>query len=161
MNEQRVGGIDPGPRSGLVILHIARSGRNPGDIFRLERGSHLTWQRVVAESTHVAIEKYVRGRASVKFSDSAAQLETQEIAVAAHRAAIAGKRPAQVLPAGSVKPWADDDRLRAYLVGARTRGAQDDRPTLYEMSRGGGGHDRDATRHALNFAVKLGLLPHR
>jgi hypothetical protein len=153
-----VGGIDPGPRPGLVVLHTWRE-----QIVRLERGPHLSWERVVASCSHVAVERYVRGRASVRSKDSSAQLLTAEMARAACQAAVEAGRVLQALPAGAVKPWADDERLRSYLVGVQPRANQHDeqRPTLYEMSRGGGGHDRDATRHALNFAVKLGILPKR
>jgi hypothetical protein len=152
-----VGGIDPGPRPGLIVLHI-RDQR----LIRVERGAHLSVARVVASSTFVAIEKYVRGTASVRRADSGAQLLTAKMAQEACEAAVAAQRTFQALPAGSVKPWADDERLRSYQIGVLNKGsAEDARPTLFEATRGQGGHDRDAARHALNFAVKLGLLPKR
>jgi hypothetical protein len=152
-----VGGIDPGPRPGLIVLHI-RDQR----LIRVERGPHLSVSRVVASSTHVAIERYVRGVASVRRADSAAQLLTEQMARDACQAAVDAQRPFQALPAGSVKPWADDERLRSYQVGVLNRGSSEDsRPNLLELTRGQGGHDRDAARHALNFAVKLGILPRR
>ena len=46
-------------------------------------------------------------------------------------------------PAGVVKPWATDDRLRAYGCYVT------------------GNHHRDAVRHALYAAVRAGYLPRR
>lgn len=152
----RVGGIDPGPRPGLVVLHIADR-----RVYRVERGPHLMWQRIVACADYVAVEAYVRGRASVRSANAGAQQLTAEIAHAASEAARASGRTWTMLPAGVVKPWATDDRLRAYRVGEDPRHPQAERPTLYELTRGGGGHDRDAARHALRFAVTLGLLDRR
>lgn len=152
----RVGGIDPGPKPGLVILHVAG-----GRLVRVERGQHLTWQRVVAESTHVQVERYMRGRASVRSLNAGAQLLTQEMARAACEAAAKSGRVLQALPAGVVKPWATDDRLRDYRIGYHAGTGQDAQASVYELTRGGGGHDRDAARHALYMAVRLGLLPKR
>lgn len=151
MSTQSVGGIDPGPRPGLVILHL-----EGGRLVRLERGEHLTWQRVVASSSHVALEAFVRGRQRTQ--DGAAQVLTASMVKDVSRACADASRVWTALPAGVVKPWADDERLRSYGI---TGGRGHVEATVYELTRGGGGHDRDAARHALRFAVTLGFLPKR
>jgi hypothetical protein len=150
-----VGGIDPGPRPGLVILHLEDQ-----RIVRLERGAHLSWRTVVECSDYVAVERYVRGGRSARMADGAAQHATELMARQVCAAVTEAGKVLQALPAGAVKPWADDERLRAYAVETAT-GVVAHWPTVYAETRGGGGHDRDAARHALNLAVKLNLLPKR
>ena len=133
-------GIDPGVTTGLCLLTI--QGRR---IVALTRGADLepVGSRIPWVD-YVAIERVVIGNATVRRTRGgtvAALTKAEGWAAEARKY----ERPLQYMPAGNVKPWASDAQLKAW--------------GLYDLTAGGGGHDRDACRHALFMAVRRGLLP--
>lgn len=130
-------GIDPGPRPGAVLLQIAG-----GMVVHAGRLRPDQIEDLIPAADLVALERFIVGRGTVR-KTKAGTLETlaqiEQFRAVTHRA---GVRLVEY-PAGTVKPWATDDRLRAFGCYVP------------------GDHDRDAARHALFAAVRSKLLPRR
>lgn len=138
----RIIGIDPGPKPGLVVLHVCDE-----HIVRVTKldGPALDFRGLDEQLTKAALvsmERFVLGRGTTRRT-KAGSLETlayiEQVRAWAHAA---GVRLVEY-PAGVVKPWATDDRLRAFGCYVT------------------GNHYRDAVRHALYAAVRAGYLPRR
>ena len=136
-----VGGLDPGPRPGSCILTVELGAETPGELVSCTTGEMDPLQ----DCDYLAVERYVIQPRSGRSQDKGAQAATLVMAEEWHTRAAALLPPGHVqyLGPGNVKPWATDRRLERYGVTVR------------------GGHHRDAVRHALYFAVRLGLLPRR
>lgn len=131
-----VAGLDPGPKPGTVLLAIDRDARSVTAHAGVPLCSLLS-------ADFVAVERYVVQPRSGQVRDKGAQAETLVMAeeYAAKTRAEKGAKRLQYLGPGSVKPWATDRRLDRYGLLVK------------------GQHHRDSVRHALYFAVRLGLLP--
>ena len=133
----QVMGIDPGPKPGVVILQIAGSAVVHAGRLRPDQVPDL-----IPAVELVALERFILGRGTTRRT-KAGSLETlayiEQVRAWAHAA---GVRLVEY-PAGVVKPWATDDRLRAFGCYVT------------------GNHHRDAVRHALYAAVRAGYLPRR
>lgn len=138
----RIIGIDPGPKPGLVVLHVCDE-----HVVRVTKldGPALDFRGLgeqLADAALVALERFIIGRGITRRT-KAGSLETlayiEQVRAWVHAA---GVRLVEY-PAGTVKPWATDDRLRAFGCYVP------------------GDHDRDAARHALYAAVRAGYLPRR
>lgn len=135
-NNARVFGIDPGPDPGMVMLWI-----KDARIFEAYIPSSLEDGLMAADI--VTCEKFIISNATIRRT-RAGSVET--IAMIEQVKAWCADHPVLALsfPAGVVKPWSSDERLRAW--------------GLYKVpSR----HHRDAARHALYAAVKYTQLPAR
>lgn len=140
-------GIDPGGTTGWALLSITSEGRRHLTRWRHGQSTGSLTDllldnvgRMIRRDDLVAVEDFVIGSRAVRASTEAA-LVRYVIDTAADQCRQAGARFV-LRPAGRVKPWATDDRLKAcdgYCVGMR--------------------HSTDAARHALYAAVKAGLLP--
>ena len=133
----QVMGIDPGPKPGVALLQIAGSVVVHAGRLRPDQVPDL-----IPAVELVSTERFVLGRGTAR-KTKAGSLETlayiEQVRAWAHAA---GVRLVEY-PAGVVKPWATDDRLRAFGCYVT------------------GDHDRDAARHALFAAVRSNLLPRR
>ena len=134
----KVLGIDPGPRPGLVVLQIAAS-----TIVGVEVLDDPSPARLPLASAHlISMERFIVGHGTARKTRAGAAETLAYIAEVSSRSQVIGTRLVS-FPAGTVKPWATDTRLREY--GAWVPGD----------------HHRDAARHALFAAVRLQLLPRR
>ena len=133
-------GIDPGPKPGLVVLgfwHQRLAGFRcvdcgPEDI--------VAWIEENAEISYWAVERYQQRPTRTK---NAAAQDMTLVQAAACRAAAQARpqtRVVQFLPPGTVKPWATDERLAEFGIQITNR------------------HHRDAARHALYLAAKMGFV---
>ena len=133
----RIIGIDPGPKPGLVVLTTYA-----GRITTVTKLDLRGLGEQLADAALVGMERFVIGRGTAR-KTKAGSLETlayiEQVRAWVHAA---GVRLVEY-PAGTVKPWATDDRLRAFGCYVP------------------GDHDRDAARHALYAAVRAGYLPRR
>lgn len=130
-------GIDPGPEPGVVVLQI-----HNGRVENAGRGRPDQIESFAASADLVALERFLIGRGTAR-KTKAGTLETlAQIEQIRQLCQQAGTRLVEY-PAGAVKPWATDERLRAYGCYVT------------------GDHHRDAARHALFAAVRSGLLPRR
>lgn len=142
-------GVDPGPTPGAVILHGSDSTWTVLDLAPQAAQLGLPTEGYVMSCIHlelasmVAIERFVIGPGTAR-KTPAGSLRAVAMAEGLCSAAVAQGLPVQYLPAGTVKPWASDRKLAKL--------------GLLEATKGGGGHARDATRHALYMAVKRGLI---
>ena len=159
-------GIDPGPKPGFVVLgfwHQRLAGFRcvdfgPEDIvawieenaeisywagFRcVDFGSEdiVAWIEENAEISYWAVERYQQRPTRTK---NAAAQDMTLVQAAACRAAAQARpqtRVVQFLPPGTVKPWATDERLAEFGIQITNR------------------HHRDAARHALYLAAKMGFV---
>lgn len=143
-----VAGLDPGPKPGTVWLAInypdlAHAVEGPPTaLYTVTTGLEL---EALLTADFLAVERYVIQGRSGRVKDKAAQAATLAMAEEAYTKAVAklGRDHVQRLGPGNVKPWATDQRLERYGLTVK------------------GGHHRDALRHALYYAVRLGLLPRR
>lgn len=140
--QARIVGIDPGPAPGLVVL-TTYYGRVLG-VNKLDgpapdlRG--LDEQLAIASL--VSMERFVLGRGTARKTKAGTEKTLAQVAEVRAMCEKVGVGLVQY-PAGVVKPWATDDRLRAYGCYVT------------------GNHHRDAVRHALYAAVRAGYLPRR
>lgn len=146
----RIMGIDPGVTTGVCTIEIKRVPRRIVNAWHaqvthpelvlaatLDEHTHAAQHRtalVVAMELPVLAPVSVRARAGVK--------QALEVYHMAERLATELGVQTWSAPAGAVKPWASDDRLRRaglYFAGQR--------------------HARDAARVALAYARRAALLP--
>jgi len=133
-------GIDPGPKPGFVVLGF-RHQRLAG--FRcVDFGPEdiVAWIEENAEISYWAVERYQQRPTRTK---NAAAQDMTLVQAAACRAAAQARpqtRVVQFLPPGTVKPWATDERLAEFGIQITNR------------------HHRDAARHALYLAAKMGFV---
>ena len=140
--QARIVGIDPGPAPGLVVL-TTYDGRITA-VTKLD-GPALDFRGLdeqLAQSSVVSMERFVIGRGTARKTKAGTEKTLAQIAEVRALCVRMGARLVQ-FPAGVVKPWATDNRLRAYGCYVT------------------GDHDRDAVRHALYAAVRAGYLPLR
>ena len=138
----RIIGIDPGPTPGLVVL-TAYDGRVTA-VTKLD-GPALDFRGLdeqLAQSSLVSMERFVLGRGTARKTRAGTEKTLAQIAEVRALCVRMGARLVQ-FPAGAVKPWATDERLRAFGCYVT------------------GNHHRDAARHALYAAVRTGYLPRR
>lgn len=128
-------GIDPGPKPGIVELHI-RDGKCVARTLRSLPESYTPYALV-------ALERYVIGSGTVRKTREGTSATLDMIGVVRDVCQREGV-PMVTQAAVQVKPWATDARVKAY-VGRDVRGD----------------HHRDAARHALFAAVQRGWLPKR
>ena len=138
----RIIGIDPGPKPGLVVL-TTYAGRITA-VTKLDGPapdlSGLDAQ--LARASLVSMERFVIGRGTARKTKAGTAATIEQVERLREECSRAGVRLVEH-PAGGVKPWATDDRLRAYGCYVT------------------GNHHRDAVRHALYAAVRAGYLPRR
>ena len=140
--QARIVGIDPGPAPGLVVLHTFANrvlGVNKLD------GPALDFRGLDEQLTKAALvsmERFVLGRGTARKTKAGTEVTLAQVAGLRELCEKAGVGLVQY-PAGVVKPWATDDRLRAFGCYVT------------------GNHHRDAVRHALYAAVRAGYLPRR
>ena len=138
----RIIGIDPGPKPGLVVL-TTYAGRITA-VTKLDGPapdlSGLDAQ--LARASLVSMERFVIGRGTARKTKAGTAATIEQVGRLREECSRAGVRLVEH-PAGVVKPWATDDRLRAYGCYVT------------------GNHHRDAARHALYAAVRAGYLPRR
>ena len=138
----RIIGIDPGPKPGLVVL-TTYAGRITA-VTKLDGPapdlSGLDAQ--LARASLVSMERFVIGRGTARKTKAGTAATIEQVGRLREDCSRAGVRLVEH-PAGVVKPWATDDRLRAYGCYVT------------------GNHHRDAVRHALYAAVRAGYLPRR
>ena len=138
----RIIGIDPGPKPGLVVL-TTYAGRITA-VTKLDGPapdlSGLDAQ--LARASLVSMERFVIGRGTARKTKAGTAATIEQVGRLREECSRAGVRLVEH-PAGVVKPWATDDRLRAYGCYVT------------------GNHHRDAVRHALYAAVRAGYLPRR
>lgn len=144
-----VGGLDPGPKPGscvltLEALDLTHALESPPvhEVVSCTTGEMDS----LLECDYIAIERYVLQPRAGRSQDKRAQVTTLAMAEDMAQRALVAKGSfsrVQYLGPGNVKPWATNRRLERYGVLVK------------------GDHHRDAVRHALYFAVKLGLLPRR
>ena len=138
----RIIGIDPGPKPGLVVL-TTYAGRITA-VTKLDGPapdlSGLDAQ--LARASLVSMERFVIGRGTARKTKAGTAATIEQVGRLREGCSRAGVRLVEH-PAGVVKPWATDDRLRAYGCYVT------------------GNHHRDAVRHALYAAVRAGYLPRR
>lgn len=145
----RVLGCDPGPIPGVVVLDFAQGALRGTSVFQcsanaapdlvnwLIRDTPPSWRLLVQT------ERFVVGSRSARSSSAGAGQITRDLVNEIARVC-GGQAPLVLRNAGSVKPWATDERLdRAGLLDA-TKGMR---------------HARDAARHALHCAVNHGGVP--
>lgn len=140
--QARIVGIDPGPSPGLVVL-TTYYGRVLG-VNKLD-GPALDFcglDEQLTKAALVSMERFVLGRGTARKTKAGTEVTLAQVAGLRELCEKAGVRLVQY-PAGVVKPWATDDRLRAFGCYVT------------------GNHHRDAVRHALYAAVRAGYLPRR
>ena len=147
MTGQRVGvlGLDPGPAPGVVVLELA-DGKVSGLLVvpaPPENVPELIRTRLGGLVDLVALEKFLVSPGTARRTRGGSELAMSQ-AVTWKQLAKSQGLPVQYLPAGTVKPWATDTKLKAL--------------GLYQPTAVGGGHHRDACRHALYMAARRGLL---
>ena len=138
----RIIGIDPGPTPGLVVLTtyadritaVTKLDAPAPDLRGL--GEQL------AMASLVSMERFVLGRGTARKTKAGTEKTLAQVAEVRAMCEKMGVRLVQY-PAGVVKPWATDERLRAFGCYVT------------------GNHHRDAVRHALYAAVRAGYLPRR
>lgn len=138
-------GIDPGPTPGIVAL---ASGLPPA-VIQADRRSALFIVTTLVDGAFncdrivLAVEKFVLGPRASRSRTPQAGAETREL-IATLNDRLSGHVSEFVeRPAGAVKPWATDERLRAAGLLDATKGMT---------------HARDAARIALFAAVHAGLM---
>lgn len=133
-------GIDPGPKPGFVVLgfwHQRLAGFRCVDFGPEDIVAGIEEN---AEISYWAVERYQQRPTRTK---NAAAQDTTLVQAAACRAAAQARpqtRVVQFLPPGTVKPWATDERLAEFGIQITNR------------------HHRDAARHALYLAAKMGFV---
>lgn len=134
-------GLDPGPRPGIVGLTIT-----DGQLVRVRVAPPEAGPvpGMIAAADLVAVERFMVGPGTARKTRGATGLTMAQAEAWADAARRYGRK-LQYLPAGSVKPWATDHKLKVW--------------GLYAVTAGAGGHARDAARHALFYAVRAGALP--
>lgn len=139
----RIVGIDPGPNPGLVVLHTyAEQVTGVTKIDGLAPGPSHGLADQLAQASLVSMERFVLGRGTARKTKAGTEVTLAQVASLRELCEKMGVRLVQY-PAGVVKPWATDDRLRAFGCYVT------------------GNHHRDAVRHALYAAVRAGYLPRR
>ena len=133
-------GIDPGPKPGFVVLgfwHQRLAGFRCVDFGPEDIVAGIEEN---AEISYWAVERYQQRPTRTK---NAAAQDMTLVQAAACRAAAQARpqtRVVQFLPPGTVKPWATDERLAEFGIQITNR------------------HHRDAARHALYLAAKMGFV---
>lgn len=137
-----VAGLDPGPKPGAVVLTITPDPKH-GDAVLTAEARTVTELEELYAADYLAVERYELQPRSGKRQDKRAQTTTMVMAEEAFTQGVArlGRDHVQFMGPGAVKPWATDRRLERYGLAVK------------------GGHHQDALRHALHYAVRLGLLP--
>lgn len=130
-------GVDPGPRPGVVVLELAG-----GRVLAVHKVDWPALGGLVATAHLVALERFVLGRGTLRKTKAGTEETLAQVGEVRKLCEQAGTRLVEY-PAGVVKPWATDARLREF--GAYVTGD----------------HYRDAARHALFSAVRSKLLPRR
>jgi hypothetical protein len=130
-------GVDPGPTPGIVGLSIAA-----GAVVEVDRWALDLLPGAIARAELVALERFILGRGTTRRTKAGSVATLAQIDQVRAWVHAAGVRLVEY-PAGTVKPWATDNRLRAFGCYVT------------------GDHDRDAARHALFAAVRSNLLPRR
>ena len=130
-------GIDPGPDPGLVALRLSHQ--------RVRSIEVLSWFQLLLampDAQLVSLERFVVAPVTVRRTRAGTN---ETLDMIGEVKALAYQHGVQLLglPAGTVKPWATDERLKSWGIWVK------------------GGHHRDAARHALYAAVRTGLLPRR
>ena len=133
----RIIGSDPGPKPGLVVLTTY-----VGRITTVTKLDLRGLDEQLADAALVGMERFVIGRGTARKTKAGTEKTIAQIAEVRALCVRMGARLVQ-FPAGVVKPWATDERLRAYGCYVT------------------GNHHRDAVRHALYAAVRAGYLPRR
>ena len=133
----RIVGIDPGPKPGLVVLTTY-----VGRITTVTKLDLRGLGEQLADAALVGMERFVIGRGTARKTKAGTAATIEQVGRLREECSRAGVRLVEH-PAGVVKPWATDDRLRAYGCYVT------------------GNHHRDAVRHALYAAVRAGYLPRR
>lgn len=133
----RIIGIDPGPKPGLVVLTTYA-----GRITTVTKLDLRGLGEQLADAALVGMERFVIGRGTARKTKAGTAATIEQAGRLREECSRAGVRLVEH-PAGVVKPWATDDRLRAYGCYVT------------------GNHHRDAVRHALYAAVRAGYLPRR
>ena len=133
----QVMGIDPGPKPGAALLQIAGSVVVHAGRLRPDQVPDL-----IPAVELVSMERFVLGRGTARKTKAGTEVTLAQVARLRELCEKVGVRLVQY-PAGVVKPWATDDRLRAFGCYVT------------------GNHHRDAVRHALYAAVRAGYLPRR
>lgn len=133
----RIIGIDPGPKPGLVVLTTYA-----GRITTVTKLDLRGLGEQLADAALVGMERFVIGRGTARKTKAGTAATIEQVGRLREKCSRAGVRLVEH-PAGVVKPWATDDRLRAYGCYVT------------------GNHHRDAVRHALYAAVRAGYLPRR
>ena len=133
----RILGIDPGPEPGLIMLNIRNN-----LLFEAWVPPSLEDGLMAAEI--VAYEKFLISNATIRRTRlgstvTIGMVETIRNWVEDHNDILSSN-----FPAGTVKPWATDARLKSW--------------GLYKLPTR---HHRDAARHALYCAVQRHFLPAR
>ena len=135
---QTVVGVDPGPDPGMVVL-LCQSGR----LLRVDvLKSEAALDDAMATAALVSLERFVIGRGTVRKTRGGTEATLDMIGRVKADAHRHGVRLVS-MPAGAVKPWATNAKLKAW--GALVPGD----------------HHRDAARHALFAAVRAGILDRR
>jgi hypothetical protein len=130
-------GIDPGPKPGAVLVQVAGGLVVHAGALRPDQ-----IESMIPAADLVSLERFIVGRGTLRKTKAGTVETLAQIEQFRAAAQAAGVRLVQY-PAGTVKPWATDERLRAYGCYVA------------------GDHHRDAARHALFAAVRSGLLPRR
>lgn len=145
MTTRSVLGIDPGPTTGMCLLSWVDGKDTFADVNVVQCDDRIA--SVVADALmrhgdawnmHVAIEKFVIGRGSMRAGRHG--VNTVQLVARLHGVAVFRRvKTVHEQTAGLVKPWATDDRLDAADLLPACKGMR---------------HARDAARHALFAAVK-------
>lgn len=133
----RIVGIDPGPKPGICVLDLEW-----GKIYAVTWAGDV-WKPDAFEADVIAVEDFTIGHRTAKASAQQASKETiGQLEFLRHYCRTTpGVMIAQNTPA-SVKAFVTDKKLRAY--------------NLYDQAPSK--HHRDAARHAVYVAIRLGKL---
>lgn len=141
-------GVDPGPSTGIVKLYWDDKTVCPLEIVQCNAlSAPSVVDALIRRAVHpvyIAIEKFVDGRRSGRGNAPGAAKVTRDL-ITNLTIEYSGKQPHMLLifrSASEVKPWANDERLHRVGLWTATKGMT---------------HARDAARHALFAAVKLGV----
>ncbi len=144
-------GVDPGPQSGIIRLHLVESAAGPFVAHSAAIQVTTTALLDVLEGlvynqprVFVAVEQFVVGMRAARSASAGAGKETRIVLRAVQDWAQVKHFKTYVRTASEVKPWATDTRL--------------DKLGLLDLTVGMR-HARDAARHALFAAVRSCGLP--
>lgn len=139
-------GVDPGPTTGMVVLHCLGGHLVPAVVLQCNADAAPTLLALLLdrfESYAVAIEAYVIGPRAASTAAGAGE-RTRTLIGELTETAHARGTSVHVRSAAQVKPWATDERLDTAGLLATTKGMR---------------HARDAARHALYALVRDRVMP--